>query len=444
MTTLLTREQVDTLRSIGDSALVLMALWMIDCNYPGRASKAQEIAMCIRKDVRTVEKQLNELCATNRAANTSAGYILLESGRALILGMNYQALALSPENAQALVTEAQALTAPLSAITPTSPHLEIHKMGGEVDAHNVCGSKSLVVGVRDSLNLVIESLTPTPESGAQNVQFQSEPFEALTALQVLEASTILFGEDHQVLTHHLCMELLEKDVKYVLAVLAHCYDNRQTRDNPRGLHTPAGVAYRMLQAFPIDPKSDEKSKKPRRQYLIDPWSYLPNEFAEQFGLIEYSCDICDAKFMRQAEHAKHMKQEHPVTIACEECGHRFPNTQALEAHIEQEHPAPPEAAAPEPMQEIEDEEVRHAWHTVLGLLAAEMPKASFETWVKDAVAVRYDGHTLTVGCRNQYARDWLDSRLKTTIERLLAGTAGLGMFASVEFAVMGGEHEADD
>jgi len=108
MTTLLTRDQVDTLRSIGDGALALMALWMIDLNYPGRASKAQEIAMCVRKDARTVEKQLNELCASNRAANTSAGYILLEGGRALVLGMN----------------------TPLSASTPTSPQMEERHLGG--------------------------------------------------------------------------------------------------------------------------------------------------------------------------------------------------------------------------------------------------------------------------------------------------------------------------
>lgn len=88
----------------------------------------------------------------------------------------------------------------------------------------------------------------------------------------------------------------------------------------------------------------------------------------------------------------------------------------------------------EAMQEIDDSDVVHAWRTVLGLLAAEMPKASFETWVRDTVAVRYDGHaTLTVATRNSYARDWLTDRMTTTIERLLAGVGGSKQFSRVEF-----------
>jgi len=428
MTTLLTRDQVDTLRSIGDSALVLMALWMIDCNYPGRASKAQEIAMCIRKDVRTVEKQLNELCACNRAANTSAGYILLEGGRALILGMNHQeALALSPVSGQAHATEAQAQT-PLLAITPTSPHLEEHKMEGEIYAHNARDSRSLGGGGSD-LNLikVKESLPPTSESSAQNVR----TVQALTTLQILEASAILFGEGHEVVAHRLCLELLDKDSKYVLACLAHCYDNRLTLDNPRGLHTPAGVAYRMLQAFPVDPKSNEKSKKPRREYLLDPWAYLPDEFKEVFGLVAYECDICEMNFDRKADHVAHMKAEHPITISCDDCGKRFISTQLLDAHTEKEHPEP---ETPEPLRATDDEETVHAWHTVLGLLQAEMPKVSFETWVRDTVAVRYDGHTLTVGVWNEYCRDWMESRLAGTVERMLLGV--LNADVRIEFVVM--------
>jgi hypothetical protein len=425
MTTLLTREQVDTLRSIGDGALVMMALWMIDMNYPGRASKASEIAMYVRKDVRTVEKQLNELCASNRAANTSAGYILLEGGRALVLGMapKIEVLALSPENSQALVTEAQAHD--ISAISAGSNY-----------AHNVRALKLKGGGGSSSFSFKEEKiLTPPPQESAQNAQTQ--PIYSVTVLDILAATEILFGDGHPVFRKGLCLELLEKDVKSVLAVMAHCWQNRARNENPSGLHNPAGKAYMMLRDFLED------GNKPRREYQLDPWAYLPDEFSERFGMVSYPCDICQATFTRKADHATHMKQEHPVTISCETCGKRFLKTADLDAHIEAEHPLPPAAPELEPLHEIDDEEIRHAWRTVQGLLSVEMPPASFDTWVRDTVAVRYDGHTLTVGTRNSYARDWLKSRMTGTIERLLSSTAGLGKITRVTFAVavMDGDSE---
>jgi chromosomal replication initiator protein len=61
----------------------------------------------------------------------------------------------------------------------------------------------------------------------------------------------------------------------------------------------------------------------------------------------------------------------------------------------------------------------HAWQTVLGQLQMEMPKASFETWVRDTKPVSFDSGVMTVAVRNAYARDWLDTRLATTVNRML-------------------------
>ena len=61
----------------------------------------------------------------------------------------------------------------------------------------------------------------------------------------------------------------------------------------------------------------------------------------------------------------------------------------------------------------------HAWQTVLGQLQMEMPKASFETWVRDTKPVSFDSGVMTVAVRNAYARDWLDTRLATPVSRLL-------------------------
>ena len=62
-----------------------------------------------------------------------------------------------------------------------------------------------------------------------------------------------------------------------------------------------------------------------------------------------------------------------------------------------------------------------AWHSVLGQLQMEMPKASFDTWVRDTRPLSYENSTLTVAVQNAYARDWLESRLASTVSRLLVG-----------------------
>jgi len=85
-----------------------------------------------------------------------------------------------------------------------------------------------------------------------------------------------------------------------------------------------------------------------------------------------------------------------------------------------------------------------AWQSVLGQLQMEMPRASFDTWVRDTKPVSYQNGTLTVGVRNAYARDWLENRLANTVSRLLVGI--MKATVAVNFIVHGNENEqtADD
>jgi chromosomal replication initiator protein len=62
-----------------------------------------------------------------------------------------------------------------------------------------------------------------------------------------------------------------------------------------------------------------------------------------------------------------------------------------------------------------------AWRAALGQLQMEMPKAAFDTWVRDAELISYEDGSFMVGVQNAYARDWLHSRLSSTITRLLTG-----------------------
>jgi len=81
-----------------------------------------------------------------------------------------------------------------------------------------------------------------------------------------------------------------------------------------------------------------------------------------------------------------------------------------------------------------------AWQSVLGQLQMEMPRASFDTWVRDTRPISYQDGTLTVGVRNAYARDWLENRLASTVSRLLVGI--LRGSVNVDFVVNGIEPES--
>ena len=79
-----------------------------------------------------------------------------------------------------------------------------------------------------------------------------------------------------------------------------------------------------------------------------------------------------------------------------------------------------------------------AWQSVLAQLQMEMPRASFDTWVRDTRPMAYENGIITVGVRNAYARDWLESRLASNVSRLLIEI--LNSNVSVKFIVI----QADD
>jgi chromosomal replication initiator protein len=83
--------------------------------------------------------------------------------------------------------------------------------------------------------------------------------------------------------------------------------------------------------------------------------------------------------------------------------------------------------------------VEQAWQSVLGQLQMEMPRASFDTWVRDTKPLSYQDGTLTIGVRNAYARDWLESRLASTVSRLLVGIMNASV--AVNFIVNGNDAE---
>jgi len=62
-----------------------------------------------------------------------------------------------------------------------------------------------------------------------------------------------------------------------------------------------------------------------------------------------------------------------------------------------------------------------AWQSVLSQLQMEMPRASFDSWVRDTQFLSFEDGLVTIACHTDYAVDWLESRLGSTVSHLLAG-----------------------
>lgn len=67
---------------------------------------------------------------------------------------------------------------------------------------------------------------------------------------------------------------------------------------------------------------------------------------------------------------------------------------------------------------------KQLWQAALGQLQMEIPRATFETWVRDAELLAYEDRAFVIGVQNAYARDWLEDRLLSTVKRVLTGIVG--------------------
>ncbi len=64
------------------------------------------------------------------------------------------------------------------------------------------------------------------------------------------------------------------------------------------------------------------------------------------------------------------------------------------------------------------------WQQALAELQRQTTRPTFETWLKSSQGVALEDHTLVVAVPTTYARDWLDKRLRPTVERAVADVAG--------------------
>ena len=92
------------------------------------------------------------------------------------------------------------------------------------------------------------------------------------------------------------------------------------------------------------------------------------------------------------------------------------------------------------LPEIEQPGYRDAWSMVTGQLQREMSKALFETWVEPLKPLGYNDRTFTVSAYNSYGREWVESRLKGRITRILQGL--YNDVVSLDIVVGNGYHAA--
>jgi hypothetical protein len=74
------------------------------------------------------------------------------------------------------------------------------------------------------------------------------------------------------------------------------------------------------------------------------------------------------------------------------------------------------------------------WQAALRELQLQMTKATFDTWVKNTRAISHEEGIFVIGVPDALARDWLENRLLTTVERTLVGIIGYPV--EVKFAVL--------
>lgn len=67
---------------------------------------------------------------------------------------------------------------------------------------------------------------------------------------------------------------------------------------------------------------------------------------------------------------------------------------------------------------------KDVWDITRSHLRLQLPRSTYETWVRDTVCLAYEDGAFVVGVGNAYAKDWLSLRLRPLIKRTLAGIVG--------------------
>lgn len=387
MTTRFTEAELMQMRSVKKTAAVLFIVALYDAKYPGRAYRVEHIAADLDMDKRTVEKACHSLSASGKLIFDGRGYVLTAGGRAMFLGDVVQIE--NGQSAQVLPLAAQAQThpEPLTAevIDVTTEPMEAPEVEGVPDAQNVQSARLTVRRLFEAA----DGMEGFPDGADQYI-----------------GRMVKSGTNPDRVSPRLA-----------ICWMAHAYDQRKREGRKYGISTPGW--------FVVSKLTDPSAPKPALQYWEHPRDFLPDGFLAAVGLgRSYDCQACGAKFNDREDLQAHLSEKHPVEVEPEQ-------VQPLEGWTERVVIG---SAAEVTVEKLEDTVgMADVWKTVLRTLEAEMPTATFQTWVADTAAGGMHDNEITIVTRNAFARDWLDSRLTATVTRILCGL--MGQDVTVRFVV---------
>jgi hypothetical protein len=80
-----------------------------------------------------------------------------------------------------------------------------------------------------------------------------------------------------------------------------------------------------------------------------------------------------------------------------------------------------ETTAPTAFTKLDPPGIQQAWQMVASQLRMEMRRSDYETWVEPLRPLGFNEGIYRLGAHNSYALDWVESRLRSRIARLLEG-----------------------
>lgn len=193
---------------------------------------------------------------------------------------------------------------------------------------------------------------------------------------LLAKSSLLFGAPGVVPNR-----LPERPPEIVLGWLAHAYDQRTH------LNCPAALAYARLLTGAMPPQA----------CLDHPEWYLPASFLAEIGWISPKC--------------------------ADTAAYRSPDpTEEDEGQVDEEEA--PEADSPNPslLVQVNGHSILEAWEQVAQQLQQDIAPPTWQAYLSEAAPLRWEPPgRLVIGVPTEHCRDWLASRLTSTLSHLLVG-----------------------
>jgi hypothetical protein len=204
-----------------------------------------------------------------------------------------------------------------------------------------------------------------------------------------------------------------RSIREILAWMAQGY---QSRDD---LMSPVGFVYRAICHELKKGKKVDANKWPDPQYLSSPFEFLSYDYLVAVGLGEYHVQRCPKCGEAGGKHADH-------------CLTGFTREQITEsvARVSIDSADVLDGDWPETTEGLAAVGI---WGSLLEHYSESMPRAAFETWVKDVRVQGYRDGIVYLSARNAFALDWLNNRLGESLREHFSGQ--MDGFQGVQFVV---------